>query len=89
MESLYLLIPISVALVFVAGWGFWRALDSGQLDGMLTGMKGAAEYEQLTGATGLALPAMAGQSFAHLYIFVLIVLGNIAMFTRWMGRRAR
>jgi cbb3-type cytochrome oxidase maturation protein len=32
MESLYLLVPLSLALVFVAGWGFWRALDSGQLD---------------------------------------------------------
>ena len=32
METLYLLIPLSVALVFVAGWAFWRALDTGQLD---------------------------------------------------------
>jgi cbb3-type cytochrome oxidase maturation protein len=32
MESLYLLIPVSVALVFVTGWAFWRALESGQFD---------------------------------------------------------
>jgi cbb3-type cytochrome oxidase maturation protein len=32
MESLYLLVPLSVGLVFVTGWAFWRALDSGQLD---------------------------------------------------------
>ncbi|HEX2334694.1 MAG TPA: cbb3-type cytochrome oxidase assembly protein CcoS, partial [Burkholderiales bacterium] len=32
MESLYLLVPLSVALVFVIGWAFWRALDSGQFD---------------------------------------------------------
>ena len=32
MESLYLLVPLSVALVFVTGWAFWRALDSGQFD---------------------------------------------------------
>lgn len=32
MESLYLLIPVSVALVFVTGWAFWRALHSGQFD---------------------------------------------------------
>ena len=32
MESLYLLVPLSVALVFVIGWAFWRALDGGQFD---------------------------------------------------------
>jgi cbb3-type cytochrome oxidase maturation protein len=32
MESLYLLVPVSVALVFLTGWAFWRALRSGQFD---------------------------------------------------------
>jgi cbb3-type cytochrome oxidase maturation protein len=32
MESLYLLVPLSVALVFLIGAVFWRALDSGQFD---------------------------------------------------------
>jgi cbb3-type cytochrome oxidase maturation protein len=32
MESLYLLVPLSVALVFLTGWLFWRALHSGQFD---------------------------------------------------------
>jgi len=32
MESLYLLIPLSVALVFLIGWVFWRALQGGQFD---------------------------------------------------------
>ena len=32
MESLYLLVPLSVALVFVIGWLFWRALQGGQFD---------------------------------------------------------
>ncbi len=32
MESLYLLVPLSVALVFLTGWFFWRALASGQFD---------------------------------------------------------
>ncbi len=32
MESLYLLIPLSVALVFLALWVFFRAVDSGQFD---------------------------------------------------------
>ena len=32
MESLYLLVPLSVALVFLIGVLFWRALESGQFD---------------------------------------------------------
>ena len=32
MESLYLLIPLSVAVVFFALWVFFKAMDSGQFD---------------------------------------------------------
>ena len=32
MESLYLLVPLSVALVFLIGALFWRALETGQFD---------------------------------------------------------
>jgi cbb3-type cytochrome oxidase maturation protein len=35
MESLYLLVPLSVALVFVIGWVFWRALEGGQFDDLV------------------------------------------------------
>ena len=32
MESLYLLVPLSVALVFLIGAAFWRALRGGQFE---------------------------------------------------------
>jgi cbb3-type cytochrome oxidase maturation protein len=32
MESLILLVPLSVAVVFLIGWVFWRALEGGQFD---------------------------------------------------------
>ena len=32
MESLSLLVPLSVALVFLIGVLFWRALEGGQFD---------------------------------------------------------
>jgi cbb3-type cytochrome oxidase maturation protein len=32
MESLYLLVPLSVALVFLIGALFWNALQGGQFD---------------------------------------------------------
>jgi cbb3-type cytochrome oxidase maturation protein len=34
METLYLLIPISVVLVFLIGIAFWWSLRSGQFDDM-------------------------------------------------------
>ncbi|HJV74299.1 MAG TPA: cbb3-type cytochrome oxidase assembly protein CcoS [Noviherbaspirillum sp.] len=35
MEALYLLVPMSVVVVFVAVWIFFRASDSGQFDDMV------------------------------------------------------
>jgi len=35
MESLYLLIPLSVGLVFGALWLFFKAADDGQFDDMV------------------------------------------------------
>ena len=35
MEALYLLIPISVLLVFVALWVFFKAADDGQFDDLV------------------------------------------------------
>lgn len=35
MESLYLLVPLSVAIVFIAIWVFFKMSDSGQFDDMV------------------------------------------------------
>ena len=35
MESLYLLVPLSILVVFIAIWVFFRASDSGQFDDMV------------------------------------------------------
>lgn len=64
-------------------------LDSGQLSGLLTGMKGGAEYEQLIQAPAFGTRAMAGQSFAHAYIFLLVLLGNLPQLARLRLRRGK
>lgn len=59
-------------------------LQTGQLVGLLGGMKGAAEYEFLmrergyTDALTPAIQAMDSQSMAHLAIILLILMGNIS-----------
>lgn len=35
MESLYLLVPLSIVIVFIAIWVFFNASDSGQFDDMV------------------------------------------------------
>jgi hypothetical protein len=61
-------------------------LQTGQLTGLLGGMKGASEYEFLVKEKGYsqartpASQAMDSQSLAHLLILILIVLGNIGYF---------
>lgn len=55
-------------------------LDSGQIRGMLFGIKGAAEYEQLLGEKGFTTRAITPVSLALVLLFVLIGLGNYGMY---------
>jgi len=55
----------------------YNPLDAGQIKGMLTGMKGAAEYETLMKRPGPATAGMDAQSFAHALIVGFIILGNV------------
>ncbi|HWO57903.1 MAG TPA: hypothetical protein VNN55_10100 [bacterium] len=57
-----------------------------QLQGLLGGMKGAAEYERLLDARDRATRGMDSQSLIHLLIIGFIVIGNIGHFA---ARRAR
>lgn len=66
---------------------YYGYLDSGQMSGLLTGMKGATEYEQLLKYKGLGSDLIAGQSFAHVYLIFLIVLGNLAVLLQRLAVR--
>ncbi|PWB70848.1 hypothetical protein C3F09_08610 [candidate division GN15 bacterium] len=55
-------------------------VGSGQMTGLLGGMKGAAEYEQLVGKPAMAVTGMGIQSLVHLLIIALIVIGNLGYF---------
>lgn len=52
-------------------------LNSGQLCGLLEGYAGAAQYELLTGLPGRATEMDGPQNFAHLWIILSVLLGNI------------
>jgi hypothetical protein len=59
-----------------------------QLTGLLGGMKGAAEYEAVSGFTGKAVTYMFSQSLSHIVIVLFILLGNLA-FALTLRRGAR
>lgn len=79
-------IPVNYACTAVMAPEAFPYLKSGQISGVLVGLKGAGEYESLiqqagyTKQPGFATRASASLSFAHFLILGLIVIGNIAMF---------
>jgi hypothetical protein len=66
---------------------FYPYLQSGQLEGLLGGMAGAAEYEKARGEYGAATRGMVPQSLVHLFIAICILAGNAVQWLR--AREAR
>ena len=60
-------------------------LQSGQLVGMIGGLAGAAEYENLVNHPDVATSGMRPQSVTHVIIIAFIVMANVAFF---ISRRA-
>ena len=67
---------------------FFPFLQSRQLNGLIGGLAGAAEYEALVGKRGLAVSGMRPQSVAHIVIIGFILLGNAVYFLHRSGSRS-
>lgn len=61
--------------------GLYPLLRSGQINGLIGGLRGAAEYETLIGQKGKAVAGMDAQSATHLAIIVLVAICNIFYFS--------
>lgn len=92
--------PVIIGPTAVSAPKYYAYLNAGQLVGMLSGMKGAAEYEKLLQAKYpqldryyhdtkyfTATKGMDGQTVLHTVILLFIFLGNVA-YLRTRGRRA-
>jgi hypothetical protein len=53
-------------------------IQSGQISSIINGARGAAEYELLRSEPGRAVAGMDAQSIGHIYVAILIIVGNIA-----------
>jgi len=80
--------PMGAGVTAVMAPKSYSYLQTGQLVGLLGGMKGAAEYEKLSGNPGRASRGMDPQSIIHLLIVAFVLLGNIGYFLS-RGQKAR
>lgn len=82
-------VKLAMGVTAVMATDFYPYLNTGQLVGLINGMKGAAEYEGLLGRPDKASLGMTAQSISHVMIVVFVVLGNIAYFSTRGRRRLR
>ena len=61
--------------------GLYPLLRSGQINGLIGGLRGAAEYESLIGRKGRAVAGMDAQSATHAAIVVLVIICNLFYFS--------
>lgn len=92
-------IPVACGCTAVSAPKYYAFLQSGQMIGLIGGLKGASEYEKLLTrgypameavydrpALYTAMKGMDAQTIDHSIILLFIILGNLAYF---LGRRTR
>ncbi len=70
-------VPIIVGCTGVNAPNLYQYLHAGQIEGIIGGLQGAAEYETLLDKPGSATLGMPAQSSAHGLIILLLIIGNI------------
>jgi len=85
-------VAVGAGITAVSASEFYQYYQTGQFSGLMIGMKGAAEYEELVETTLMlkdrrkASEALGSLTAAHLTMVAFIVIGNIGYFIR---RRSR
>lgn len=79
-------VAVGVGCTAVSGADFYPYYQTGQFSGLMVGMKGAAEYEELVEKhlnikeKRVASESMQSLTYAHLVIMLFIIIGNIGFF---------
>lgn len=79
-------VPLALGVTGVMAADYYPYLQTGQIFGLIPGIKGAAEYEQLAGISGTGSRGMPYQVATHTVILAFLVITNIAFIAQ---RRAR
>ena len=90
-------IPMSTGCTSIQVTDIVPYVENGQIRGILAGMPGAAEYEELVKTelksrglmikSGEATSMMSAQSMAHVVIVLLIIFGNISYYLTRNNKR--
>jgi len=81
-------VKVIPAVTAVMATTIYPFLQSGQVAGLIAGLRGAAEYEKLIGIPGKASRGMDAQSSAHILIIGLIIAGNIILIRERRRKRS-
>lgn len=69
-------VPVVGGVTAISQPGYGPYLQTGQLKGLIGGMKGAAEYESLVGHPGKGTSGIDALNLAHLLVLLLILTSN-------------
>jgi len=69
---------VAAGVTAVMAADYYPYLQTGQMVGLIGGLKGAAEYEKLINRPDDGLKGMDAQTIVHLFIVLMIILGNLA-----------
>jgi len=72
--------PLAIGITGVMAADYYQYLQSGQIFGIIPGVKGAAEYERLIDKPGQGMQQASYQVVAHSVIILFIILSNVAYF---------
>ncbi|MCK4301718.1 MAG: hypothetical protein KAW91_03035 [candidate division Zixibacteria bacterium] len=80
-------LPMGAGNTAVQAPVMYAYLNAGQLEGLLGGMSGAAEFEAVAEYQAKGTKFMLSQSFAHVVVIAFVIIGNVAFFRS--GRKSK
>jgi hypothetical protein len=78
--------PLAIGITGVMSADYYQYLQSGQIFGLIPGIKGAAEYESLSGFETTGLESIPYQTLSHAVILLFIIISNIGYFASRKGK---
>ncbi len=72
--------PLALGITGVMSADYYQYLQSGQIFGLIPGIKGAAEYEALSGFETTGMESIPYQTLSHAVILLFIIISNIGYF---------
>ncbi|MGC8668157.1 MAG: hypothetical protein ACP5VE_08600 [Chthonomonadales bacterium] len=86
MEAVYGT-KVAFAAAAINSTMLYSYIDAQQITGILVGARGGAEYEMLMSVPGEGVDIIIAQSFGHLLIVFVVLLGNVAFIARRYSHR--